>query len=300
MTNQISESQEPTTEVVDQAETGLAVGEEPVVEASQPEDAPVEPEYDYFDPTEVGEKYVKVKVDGEEISVPLNEALQGYQRQADYTKKTQELASQRQEADNALRLAQSIQANPGLTMQVLASQAGMSVEEFLNLTPAQQQQVAADSEPEYSDPFERALAEERQARMQLQAKIEQREADEVLYRAIGGLQQQLGATEDDVRSVIGTALQLSKQYNMSIGPEFFPMIYQSQQYQKSLATQQAQTQSQQQTAAAEQQRQAAARAAAQVVSSGSGVIGTAPAQVAGQPMTAAEAAAAALESLGVA
>ena len=294
MTN-LSESQEPTTEVVDQAETGLAVGEEPVVEASQPEDAPVEPEYDYFDPTEVGEKYVKVKVDGEEISVPLNEALQGYQRQASYTKKTQELAAQRQEAENALRLAQSIQANPGLTMQVLASQANMSVEQFLNLTPAQQQQVAADTaEPEYSDPFERALAEERQARIALQNKIEQREADEILYRAIGGLQQQLGATEDDVRAVVGQALQ------MGVGPEMFPMIYQSQQYQKSLAVQQAQTQSQQQTAAAEQQRQAAARAAAQVVSSGSGVIGTTPVQVAGQPMTAAEAAAAALDSLGVA
>lgn len=297
MTNQSlsSESQEPTTEVVDQAETGLALGEEAGVEASQPIDAPVEPEYDYFDPTEVGDKYVKVKVDGEEISVPLNEALQGYQRQADYTKKTQELAAQRQEAENALRLAQSVQANPGLTMQVLASQAGMSVEQFLNLTPAQQQQVAADTaEPEYSDPFERALAEERQARMALQAKIEQREADEILYRAIGGLQQQLGATEEDVRAVVGQALQ------MGVGPEMFPMIYQSQQYQKSLAVQQAQTQSQQQTAAAEQQRQAAARAAAQVVSSGSGVIGTTPVQVAGQPMTAAEAAAAALDSLGVA
>jgi hypothetical protein len=293
MTN-LSESQEPTTEVVDQAETGLALGEEAGVEASQPIEAPVEPEYDYFDPTEVGEKYVKVKVDGEEISVPLNEALQGYQRQADYTKKTQELAAQRQEAENALRLAQSVQANPGLTMQVLASQAGMSVEQFLNLTPAQQQQVAADSEPEYSDPFERALAEERQARMALQAKIEQREADEILYRAIGGLQQQLGATEEDVRAVVGQALQ------MGVGPEMFPMIYQAQQYQKSLAVQQAQTQSQQQTAAAEQQRQAAARAAAQVVSSGSGVIGTTPVQVAGQPMTAAEAAAAALDSLGVA
>jgi len=293
MTN-LSESQEPTTEVVDQAETGLAVGEEAGVEASQPIEAPVEPEYDYFDPTEVGEKYVKVKVDGEEISVPLNEALQGYQRQADYTKKTQDLAAQRQEAENALRLAQSIQANPGLTMQVLASQAGLSVEQFLNLTPAQQQQAAAEAEPEYSDPFERALAEERQARIALQNKIEQREADEILYRAIGGLQQQLGATEEDVRAVVGQALQ------MGVGPEMFPMIYQAQQYQKSLAVQQAQTQSQQQTAAAEQQRQAAARAAAQVVGSGSGVIGTTPVQVAGQPMTAAQAAAAALESLGVA
>lgn len=295
MTN-LSESQEPTTEVVDQAETGLATGEEAGVEASQPIEAPVEPEpeYEYFDPTEVGDKYVKVKVDGEEISVPLNEALQGYQRQADYTKKTQELAAQRQEAENALRLAQSLQANPGLTMQVLASQAGMTVEQFLNLTPAQQQQAAANAEPEYSDPFERALAEERQARMALEERIAQREADEILHRAIGGLQQQLGATEEDVRNVVSQALQ------MGVGPEMFPMIYQAQQYQRSLAVQQAQTQSQQQTAAAEQQRQAAARAAAQVVSSGSGAVGTAPASVAGQPMTAAEAAAAALEQLGVA
>lgn len=295
MTN-LSESQEPTTEVVDQAETGLALGEEAGVEASQPIEAPVEPEpeYEYFDPSEVGDKYVKVKVDGEEISVPLNEALQGYQRQASYTKKTQELAAQRQEAENALRLAQSIQANPGLTMQVLANQAGMSVEQFLNLTPAQQQQAAAEAEPEYSDPFERALAEERQARIALENRIAQREADEILHRAIGGLQQQLGATEDDVRNVVSQALQ------MGVGPEMFPMIYQAQQYQKTLALQQAQTQSQQQTAAAEQQRQAAARAAAQRVSSGSGVVGTAPASVAGQPMTAAEAAAAALESLGVA
>jgi hypothetical protein len=287
-------------ESVPEVETGLAAEgvEEAVVETPTPDEAPIEeaePEHEYFDPTEFGEKYVKVKVDGEEISVPLNEALQGYQRQASYTKKTQELAAQRQEAENALRLAQSVQANPGLTMQVLASQAGMSVEQFLNLTPAQQQRVAADTaEPEYSDPFERALAEERQARMMLQAKFEQREADEILHRAIGGLQQQLGATEEDVRAVVGQALQ------MGVGPEMFPMIYQSQQYQRSLAVQQAQTQSQQQTAAAEQQRQAAARAAAQVVSSGSGVIGTTPVQVAGQPMTAAEAAAAALESLGVA
>jgi len=37
----------------------------------------------------------KVKVDGEEIEVGLDEALQGYQRTADYTRKTQALAEQR-------------------------------------------------------------------------------------------------------------------------------------------------------------------------------------------------------------
>jgi hypothetical protein len=36
-----------------------------------------------------------VKVDGEEVEITVREALQGYQRQADYTRKTQELAEAR-------------------------------------------------------------------------------------------------------------------------------------------------------------------------------------------------------------
>ena len=38
-----------------------------------------------------------VKVDGEELEVSLDELVQGYSRQSDYTRKTQELASQRDE-----------------------------------------------------------------------------------------------------------------------------------------------------------------------------------------------------------
>ena len=37
-------------------------------------------------------------------------------------------------------LAQAVQNIPGLTMQVLAQQAGVSVEQFLGMTPAQQQE----------------------------------------------------------------------------------------------------------------------------------------------------------------
>lgn len=40
-----------------------------------------------------------VKVDGEEIEVPYKELVDGYQRQADYTRKTQELAVQRREIE---------------------------------------------------------------------------------------------------------------------------------------------------------------------------------------------------------
>lgn len=40
---------------------------------------------------------VTVKINGEDVEVPLSELKNGYQRQADYTKKTQELAGQRNE-----------------------------------------------------------------------------------------------------------------------------------------------------------------------------------------------------------
>ena len=45
---------------------------------------------------EDGEELYRVKVDGSEQEVSLNELLNGYSRQSDYTKKTQQLAQERQ------------------------------------------------------------------------------------------------------------------------------------------------------------------------------------------------------------
>ena len=61
---------------------------EQAVEAEQPEqeDQPTE---DTDDPT------VTVKIDGKEVEVKLSELKNGYQRQADYTRKTMELSEQR-------------------------------------------------------------------------------------------------------------------------------------------------------------------------------------------------------------
>jgi len=48
----------------------------------------------------------RVKVDGQEVEVPLDELLKGYQRQADYTRKTQDAANQRKAAEaEAQRIA---------------------------------------------------------------------------------------------------------------------------------------------------------------------------------------------------
>lgn len=68
--------------------------EQPEVTAEeQPEQT--EPEIE----TQEDDPLVKIKVDGKEIEVPLSELKNGYQRQADYTRKTMEVAEQRKQAE---------------------------------------------------------------------------------------------------------------------------------------------------------------------------------------------------------
>jgi hypothetical protein len=229
----------------------------------QPE-SPPEPEYLEIDDSIAG-KHVRVKVDGEELSVPLSEALQGYQRQAAFTQHSQQLAEQRREAEDALRLHQALAANPGLTIQILADRQGMSVEEYLGMQGrSPQQQAAAPSEPEFDDPLERELYQERLAREALERRVTQREADESLHRAVYGLQQQYGLNEEQVRAVVGHAMQ------MNLGIEYLPLVYQSLAFQ---AMQQAQAEQRQQE---DQQRQQAAAQAASIVGNGTGVVQGAP------------------------
>ena len=45
------------------------------------------------------DKYYPIKLDGENMEITLDEALQGYQRQSDYTKKTQALADDRKQVE---------------------------------------------------------------------------------------------------------------------------------------------------------------------------------------------------------
>lgn len=278
------------TSPVDDGQAAVeASTDEPVVEDS----TPAEPEYDFLDTDEVGEKHVKVKVDGEELVVPLKEALQGYQRQEDYTRKTQQAAE-------ALRLQQAMQNNPELTMRTLAAQRGMSVEQFLNLTPAQQQQAPQpapeDIPPE--DPVERRLWEQDRRVRQLEAEIENRRADEQLHTVVNGLKQQ-GASDEDVRGAVQAAVMLSERTGRVIGPEFLPMIYQSMQFQKLTAAQQAQQAHSAAQQADDAKRQAAAAQQAQVVASeAASAANTQSVNPAGQPMTAAEAVEQAFASLG--
>lgn len=230
----------------------------------QPEAATQEPEVEYLDLDDtIANKHVRVKVDGEEVSVPLGEALQGYQRQAAFTRHSQELAEQRREAQDALRLSQAMQSDPGLTVQILARHAGVSVEEFLGMTPAQQQ-AAVQQEPEFDDPLEREIYQERQARLALEARITQRESDEYLHRVVTGMKQEYGLNDEQMQAVVSTAMQLR------LGVEHLPLVYQSLVFQ---AQQQARAeQANGQQTQDEQRRQAAADQAA-LIAPGTGSVG---------------------------
>lgn len=121
----------------------------PVVEApaGEAEGAAVAPEVGLASPT------FTVKVNGVEEQVTMEEALQGYQRQSDYTRKTQELASERETLSQAQRLWDAIENNPQSTIAAIASAYGFV------LTP--QQAAAAEAQRQGAeDPFADLVDEE--------------------------------------------------------------------------------------------------------------------------------------------
>ena len=74
---------------------------------------------------EPAESYT-VKVDGSEEQVSLEELRDGYQRQSDYTRKTQELASERKRLQQAEAIVTSLEADPEGTMSAVADAFGVS------------------------------------------------------------------------------------------------------------------------------------------------------------------------------
>jgi hypothetical protein len=72
-----------------------------------------------------GESYT-VTVDGDETQVSLSELQDGYQRQADYTRKTQELAGERKRLQQAEAIVSSLESDPAGTLNALGEAFGVS------------------------------------------------------------------------------------------------------------------------------------------------------------------------------
>ena len=83
-----------------------------------------------------------VKVDGEEAQVTLEELQQGYQRQADYTRKTQEIAAERQRLQQAEAIVSALEYDPAGTLNSLANSFNVDVG---NRSMPQQEEVIPSS-----------------------------------------------------------------------------------------------------------------------------------------------------------
>lgn len=258
-----------TTEIEDLAPSG---GETPEIEAIPDETPPEPPDYLNID-DDLGNKHVKLTVDGEEIDVPLREALSGYSRQADYTRKTQELAEQRRQAEEAMRVYEAMQASPGLTVQVLANRAGMSVEDYLGLTPSQQQAAVESNEPsddEYMDPLEKELHDTRRMVDEMRRQMADEQADRKLREVTDGIKQTYGVDDKAVNAAV------MQTHQMGLGISAVPLVFRAMEFERLRVQQQtvqeAETQREQQT----RQRQAAAAAATNSVSTGGSSAGVTP------------------------
>lgn len=157
-----------------------------------PEATPAAPP-EYLDTDQYGGHHVRLKVDGEDMDVPLSEAIQGYSRQQDYTRKTQALAEQQREAQFALTLQTALQNNPAATLRLLQEQYGA------------QPEAAAEDDSWLDDPDE-ARWREYDQRLSQQ---EQFRADQELQVALRVLQQQFGE-EFNPQAVVSAAMQQNR------------------------------------------------------------------------------------------
>ena len=149
-----------------------------------------EEQIDLLPVDEYGDKYVSVSVGGEEVQVPLKEALSGYQRQADYTRKTQELSEQRKQVQYGVALQEALQNDPNGTLALLSQHYGVA-------------QQPSEEEELYMDPVEKQY---RQLDQRLAA-FEQQKAMDQLEKTVQSLQTRYGS-DFDANEVVAKALAI--------------------------------------------------------------------------------------------
>ena len=166
----------PIAEAIGQAEVSTEIGEAPVVAQ------------DYFTWDEYADRPVKLNIAGEEFDVPLKEALAGYQRQADYTRKTQELSEQRKQVQFGTALQEALQNDPKSTLELLKQHYGLeeqqSSEDELLLDPVEKQYRQLESRMKAFEQ-EKAMRELEKTVESLSRKYgDAFDADEVIAKAL--------------------------------------------------------------------------------------------------------------------
>lgn len=232
---------------------------DPILDGQVEPQGDIAPEPNYLDVDQYGDYVATVRVDGEEMAVPVKEALQGYQRQADYTRKTQELSQRAQQVQFWETVDRAMQADPQATLAFLQNQYGIG-----------QAQVAANTSydsPEddwFTDPSEQRIAQLERQLNDVQMVFQTQQASQLLDRVVGDLQQRYG--EDfNPRDVISEAVRRGVS-----DPRYLESIYKEMAFDRVMAQNRAQADSKARRASEDQARQAAAQNAASTVSRGSG------------------------------
>jgi hypothetical protein len=105
-----------------------------------------------------------VKVDGSESEVTLSELQQGYQRQADYTRKTQELASERQRLEQAEAIVSALEADPKGALTALSTAFG--IEDNRSSSPTDEWEEDPDPQEQRIASLEATVAQQTRASRQ--------------------------------------------------------------------------------------------------------------------------------------
>lgn len=190
---------------------------------------------------------IPVKLDGEELQVPLAEAIAGYQRQADYTRKTQELSQQRQQFEFATALEAALQRDPASTIDMLSRHYGISRQAVTDM-------IENDESFEDLDPVERRYRELDSRIASFEEAQSQRQVEEEVARLQSKYQ------DFNVQEVVTAALRL--------GSTDLEGTYKQIAFDKMMSKQQLERQAAEQKSQAEQAVVEAKRQAA-VVSGGS-------------------------------
>lgn len=103
----------------------------------------------------------KVKASGEEVEVTLNDLIKGYQREADYTKKTQTLAEQRKQVESERVVIEQAKQERDQYQQRLAA-----IESALRQAPQENLEALKETDP---IGYAVKVAEQTQRERQLQA-----------------------------------------------------------------------------------------------------------------------------------
>jgi hypothetical protein len=115
---------------------------------------------EYQDEVDEQPRY-KVKASGEEVEVTLNDLIKGYQREADYTKKTQTLAEQRKQVESERAVIEQAKQERDQYQQRLAA-----IEGALRQAPQENLEALKENDP---IGYAVKVAEQTQRERQLQA-----------------------------------------------------------------------------------------------------------------------------------